>query len=60
MASWGEFEAAEADLAALGRRRLEEPGVVLVGTLRRDGWPRISPVVGAAGAPGIRASKASR
>jgi len=44
MASWGEFEAAEADLAALGRRRLEEPGVVLVGTLRRDGWPRISPV----------------
>ena len=44
MATWGEFEAADADLAALGRRRLEEPGVVLVGTLRRDGWPRISPV----------------
>lgn len=31
-------------LADLGRHRLEEPGVVLVGTIRRDGTPRISPV----------------
>jgi Pyridoxamine 5'-phosphate oxidase len=31
-------------LADLGRQRIEEPGVVLVGTIRRDGTPRISPV----------------
>jgi hypothetical protein len=31
-------------LAELGRRRLAEPGVVLVGTICRDGTPRISPV----------------
>lgn len=27
-----------------GRRRLGDPGVVLVGTIRRDGSPRVSPV----------------
>jgi hypothetical protein len=31
-------------LAALGVQRLGEPGVVLVGTIRSDGTPRISPV----------------
>ncbi len=31
-------------LAALGRQRLIEPGVVLVATIRRDGSPRLSPV----------------
>jgi Pyridoxamine 5'-phosphate oxidase len=41
---WNEFEASEPRLAALGRERLLEPGVVLVGTIRRDGSPRISPV----------------
>jgi hypothetical protein len=41
---WSEFAAAEPRLAALGERRLVEPGVVLVGTIRRDGTPRISPV----------------
>jgi len=30
--------------AALGREKLAGPGVVLVGTVRRDGSPRISPV----------------
>ena len=29
---------------ALGRERLIDPGAVLVGTIRRDGTPRISPV----------------
>lgn len=30
--------------AALGKRRLLDPGVVLVATIRPDGTPRISPV----------------
>ena len=41
---WGEFEAHAARLAAVGRRMLGEPGVVLVVTIRRDGTPRLSPV----------------
>lgn len=41
---WNEFEASEPRLAALGRERLIEPGVVIVGTTRGDGTPRISPV----------------
>jgi hypothetical protein len=44
VASWGEFSQAASRLATIGRQRLEEPGVVLVGTIRRDGTPRISPV----------------
>ena len=41
---WSEFAQREPRLAALGHRRLVDPGVVLVGTIRRDGTPRISPV----------------
>lgn len=41
---WTEIEERQPHLAELGRRRLIEPGVVLVGTIRRDGTPRISPV----------------
>jgi hypothetical protein len=41
---WAEFEVAQPRLAALGRERLIDPGVVLVGTVRKDGTPRISPV----------------
>jgi hypothetical protein len=41
---WSEFETAQPELAARGRERLIEPGVLLVGTVRRDGTPRISPV----------------
>lgn len=41
---WGEFAAQEPSLAALGHERLIVPGVVLVGTIRRDGTARISPV----------------
>ena len=44
MADWGEFEAAAPELAALGRERLEGQGFALLGTIRRDGTPRISPV----------------
>jgi hypothetical protein len=42
--NWSELERRQPRLAAVGRKRLLEPGVVLVGTIRRDGTPRISPV----------------
>jgi len=41
---WAELESNQPRLAELGRDRLLGPGVVLVGTIRRDGTPRISPV----------------
>jgi hypothetical protein len=42
--NWQAFEESAPDLAALGRARIEEKRLVLVGTLRADGSPRISPV----------------
>ena len=44
MTSWGDFEAADPELAALGRALFLETQLTLVGSLRKDGWPRISPV----------------
>ncbi len=44
MVSWSAFEAANPELAAIATRRIDDEGLVLVGTLRRNGWPRISPV----------------
>jgi hypothetical protein len=41
---WSEFAQDAPRLAGLGHERLIEPGVVLVGTIRRDGTPRSSPV----------------
>jgi hypothetical protein len=41
---WLELERRQPALAGLGRRRLLEPGVVLVATIRGDGMPRVSPV----------------
>jgi hypothetical protein len=41
---WAELEAEQPRLAELGRQKLAGPGVVLVGTIRQDGAPRISPV----------------
>lgn len=41
---WADFERQQPRFAALGREKLARPGVVLVGTVRRDGTPRISPV----------------
>lgn len=41
---WAELEAAAPELAARGRERLEGARVALLGTLRGDGAPRISPV----------------
>jgi len=41
---WNEFAAAAPELAGAGQERFEQTGLALVGTLRKDGWPRISPV----------------
>jgi hypothetical protein len=41
---WKEFAEAAPELAALGEERLRGRELCLVGTLRRNGWPRISPV----------------
>jgi hypothetical protein len=44
MASWAEFEAEVPELAQKCRELIERFGYMLVGTIRRDGTPRISPV----------------
>ena len=41
---WDEFTVAAPELASLGEERLRERELCLVGTIRRNGWPRISPV----------------
>ncbi len=42
--NWSQVERQQPRLAELGRERLIAPGVVLVGTTRADGTPRISAV----------------
>ena len=44
MASWNDFASAAPELAAAGIERFERTGLVLVGSIRRDGFPRLSPV----------------
>ena len=41
---WIEMAQRQPHLAEVGRRRLIDPGVLLVATIRRDGTPRLSPV----------------
>jgi hypothetical protein len=41
---WDEFAAKCSELASLGEERLRARELCLVGTLRRNGYPRISPV----------------
>jgi hypothetical protein len=41
---WADFQSAAPELAAQGRELIDRFGFVLVGTIRRDGTPRISPV----------------
>lgn len=40
--TWGDFEAGAPDLAVAAREQFEHFGLALVGTLRKDGSPRIS------------------
>jgi hypothetical protein len=42
--SWQQLEEGAPEIARLGRRRLDEARVALLGTLRKDGSPRISPI----------------
>jgi len=44
VASWEGFRRGDPGLAATAQARMAEDGLVLVGTLRANGWPRISPV----------------
>lgn len=44
MVTWAQFAENVPELAALGEGRLRATGLVLVGTLRADGRPRITPV----------------
>jgi len=40
--NWGDFEASAPELAELGLAGFREQNLCLIGTLRGDGWPRIS------------------
>lgn len=40
---WEEFVSACPELGSLGQERFTRDQLVMVGTLRKDGWPRISP-----------------
>ena len=42
--NWEDFRRSGPELAALGKERFDGTGLVLIATLRKDGWPRISPV----------------
>ena len=42
--TWEEFRAGDPELAAIAETRFDADGLVAVGTLRVNGWPRISPV----------------
>jgi len=42
--TWKGFKEKAPELAALGAERFERSGVILLGTIRKDGFPRISPV----------------
>lgn len=44
MVTWNEFAAAAPDLAAAGLERIMRSEVILLGSIRKDGSPRISPV----------------
>jgi pyridoxamine 5'-phosphate oxidase-like protein len=41
--NWHDFEIAAPELAALGREAFEDQHLCTLGTLRADGWPRVSP-----------------
>lgn len=43
MRRWADFEQDAPELAALGRERIEQFGFVFLGTVRKDGGPRVNP-----------------
>lgn len=44
MARWSEFAAAAPEFSALAEQRFGPSGLILLGTIRANGWPRITPV----------------
>ncbi|GAB4333312.1 MAG: pyridoxamine 5'-phosphate oxidase family protein [Dehalococcoidia bacterium] len=44
MVTWAQFEMESPEIARLARERFGATDLVLLGTIRRDGWPRISPI----------------
>ena len=42
--NWAEFTQASPELADLFRERLDKTGLALIGSIRKDGTPRISPL----------------
>ncbi len=42
--NWQDFKGTDPELAALGEDLFEQTGLVLIGTIRKNGFPRISPV----------------
>ena len=44
MASWTDFVEAAPTLAQIGRERFGAHDLVIIGTLRKDGWPRLAPI----------------
>lgn len=44
MATWEDFAAEAPEIAGLAERRLAATGLMMLATLRRDGFPRISPI----------------
>ncbi len=44
MAAWQDFAAAAPELARLVQERFAATELVMLGTLRKNGWPRITPI----------------
>lgn len=44
MASWDEFAAAAPNLARFGLERMDRTGLLMMGTVRKDGSPRVTPI----------------
>lgn len=43
LSSWSEFATGAPELASFAQQRLDDTGILILGTNRADGWPRISP-----------------
>ena len=44
MATWDEFAQDSPEIAELARQRFESTQLVMLGTLRKNGWPRVTPI----------------
>lgn len=44
MANWLEFSKGAPELARLAKERFDSTELVMLGTLRKNGWPRVTPI----------------